>query len=322
MDKKAISIIIPVYNTGKLLERCLQSAINQTYRDIEVVVLNNGSTDNSVEIIEKYKKKDSRIKYFSISHVPTGCESRNAAILKSHNEWVVPLDSDDYIEPSYIDKLWRRHIETNADFVGSKMVGTDIETGNVKFVIPNESFRFDKIYDGKQAASLTIGDWLISVNGALMKKSLLPCFQRGDAKPLYNDEYESREILFNAKTVAFSKAEYYYMLNPDSTGKKKSFSKLIYNPTAHLGLVRFVKEKYGVNSIEYKKEQDIVRSIIAHSLKDSLMYNGIINRSQKSQYQFVLSKLFDEYNFQISSIKSILSTFLYFVNKITYILLR
>lgn len=94
------SIIIPVYNTSKYLEKCLDSVFNQTYKDFEVIAINDGSTDNSIEVLKKYKD------LIIINQENQGLSAaRNNGIKKVSGEYFLLLDSDDYIEKELLEKL-------------------------------------------------------------------------------------------------------------------------------------------------------------------------------------------------------------------------
>lgn len=96
MKNPMISIIIPVYNAEKYISTCLDSVVNQTYRDIEVVIVNDGSLDNSLNIIEKYSNNDSRIKVYTKDNGGVS-SSRNYGLNKANGEYILFVDSDDYL---------------------------------------------------------------------------------------------------------------------------------------------------------------------------------------------------------------------------------
>ena len=98
----AISIIIPVYNVERFLERCLDSVLAQTWRDWEVVCVNDGSPDSSQAILERYASGDSRIK---IVNKPNGglSDARNVGLKNAGGEFIVDLDSDDFIHPQTLE---------------------------------------------------------------------------------------------------------------------------------------------------------------------------------------------------------------------------
>ena len=110
-SKPTISIIIPVYNTERYLEKCLSSVVNQTYQNLEVIVINDGSTDSSSDIIKTFSKKDSRIKV--INQENRGQSSaRNAGLRKASSKYIAFIDSDDEISPEFISKLLEPYQKT------------------------------------------------------------------------------------------------------------------------------------------------------------------------------------------------------------------
>ena len=117
MDK--ISIIVPVYNVEAYLEECVNSLINQTYPNIEVLLINDGSSDNSGAICDEYAKKDSRV---VAVHCPNGgvSRARNTGLDKASGEWITFVDSDDWIDLNFCQKLIGK--AQNADIVFSRMV--------------------------------------------------------------------------------------------------------------------------------------------------------------------------------------------------------
>ncbi len=103
MNKK-VSIIIPCYNQGKYVSDAINSALKQTYNDIEIVVFNDGSTDNSAEIIKSFADKYNNILFFDEKENKGVINARNMAIEAANGEYILPLDADDTIEPTYIEK--------------------------------------------------------------------------------------------------------------------------------------------------------------------------------------------------------------------------
>ena len=111
-----VSIIIPVYNTEKYLKRCLDSAINQTYKNLEIIIVNDGSTDGSIEIINDYEQKDNRIRVLNI--VNSGLSvARNTALNNAHGEYVVFLDSDDWLSLDLVERCINVCIDKKCDLV-------------------------------------------------------------------------------------------------------------------------------------------------------------------------------------------------------------
>ena len=99
-----VSVIIPIYNSEKYLRRCIDSVLNQMFGDYEILLIDDGSTDCSSEICEKYSEKSSKIK---VIHKPNGGVSSacNLGIDNSRGKYLMFCDSDDYVEPEWIETL-------------------------------------------------------------------------------------------------------------------------------------------------------------------------------------------------------------------------
>ena len=109
-----ITVIVPIYNTEKYLPKCLDSILNQTYTDIELILVDDGSTDFSPEICKEYAKKDNRIKYYRIDNGGQG-RARNFGLDRAKGEWITFVDSDDYIEKDMYEEMIALAEDNDAD---------------------------------------------------------------------------------------------------------------------------------------------------------------------------------------------------------------
>lgn len=114
MSKKDISIIIPIYNAEKYLKRCIDSVVNQTKKELEIILINDGSNDNSENVIKKYK--DERIKYFKNKNQGIG-KTRNFGIEKATGKYMMFLDSDDFLDLDACKKMYDKAIKDKLDIV-------------------------------------------------------------------------------------------------------------------------------------------------------------------------------------------------------------
>ena len=114
MEEIKVSIIIPVYNTSKYLKQCLDSVINQTLQEIEIICIDDGSTDDSLLILEEYWQRDKRIKILTQKHKKQGA-ARNYGISIANGEYIGFVDSDDWCEPDMFEKLYKRAKCTDSD---------------------------------------------------------------------------------------------------------------------------------------------------------------------------------------------------------------
>lgn len=111
-----VSIIMPIYNVEKHLEKAIKSALNQTYKNIELILINDGSPDNSIQICRRYEKIDNRV--YIIDQKNTGVSyARNAGLAKATGNYIYFIDSDDYIETDLIEDNLKIAKETAADLV-------------------------------------------------------------------------------------------------------------------------------------------------------------------------------------------------------------
>lgn len=125
MNNIQVSVIIPVYNVEQYLRQCLDSVINQTYKDIEIIVINDCSPDNSLQIIEEYKQKDSRIRLINLEKNGGLANARNVGIKNSNGKYITFIDSDDWISDNNIEVLYNNIEKYNTDFLGCEFIWYD-----------------------------------------------------------------------------------------------------------------------------------------------------------------------------------------------------
>jgi glycosyltransferase involved in cell wall biosynthesis len=115
-DKVDVSIVVPVYNVEDYLRQCLDSIINQTLKKLEIICVNDGSTDNSLRILEEYAKKDQRIKIINKKNAGLG-SARNIGMANATGEYTGFVDSDDWVDLSMFEKLYKRAKSPKSDMV-------------------------------------------------------------------------------------------------------------------------------------------------------------------------------------------------------------
>ena len=113
---KKISIVVPVYNVENYIEECINSIINQTYKNLEIILVDDGSTDSSGKICDKFAKNDDRIKVIHKKNEGLG-KTRNVRILESTGDYLFFVDSDDFIDLNTIEKLYNRSNNGTMDLV-------------------------------------------------------------------------------------------------------------------------------------------------------------------------------------------------------------
>lgn len=144
MKNPLISIIVPIYNSGKYLPKCIDSIINQTYQNFEVILIDDGSNDNSLEICNYYHLKDKRIKSFSKVHSGVSA-SRNVGIRHANGEYLMFVDSDDYISKNLIERIIS--INTNNEKVIFLLNKNNSKKDIEELKIENPELKKELVYD-------------------------------------------------------------------------------------------------------------------------------------------------------------------------------
>ena len=125
MSTNKVTVIIPVYNSEKHISKCIESVLSQTYKDIEIILVNDGSKDSSGEICENYKSKDNRVQVFHRENSGVSA-SRNYGISKSSGKYICFIDSDDWIESRFIENFFKNGIEIDYQFVTQGILFDDL----------------------------------------------------------------------------------------------------------------------------------------------------------------------------------------------------
>ena len=223
---KKISVIIPVYNTEKYLKRCLDSVIAQEYKDLELVLINDGSTDNSEQLINEYKTKyPELISYYNKENTGVA-DTRNFGIKKAKGEYIMFLDSDDYIDTALLKNL-EEYINKNIDLIKFKLQRVN-EEGETLEIVPGATFEettgeegFNKLYSTDVL--------LDSPCVYLIKKEILT---KNNLKFMVGTEHEDFGlvpfIIVLAKTmVSVNFYGYYYIQSENSITRNENYKKTI-----------------------------------------------------------------------------------------------
>ena len=144
MDKEKISVVVPIYNAESYLSKCLDSIVGQTYENLEIILVNDGSKDKSLEIMEEFHQKDARIKIINKENAGVS-SARNRGIEEATGKYIIFIDADDYIEKNMFEVLEKDLFQNNVDISMCGYRNVDIN-GNILY----ESSPMDeKYFDSK-----------------------------------------------------------------------------------------------------------------------------------------------------------------------------
>jgi glycosyltransferase involved in cell wall biosynthesis len=206
-----VSVIIPVYNTEKYLNDCLDCIVNQTLKDIEIICVDDGSTDGSTGILEEYEKSDSRIKVIKQENQGQGA-ARNTAIPLANGKYIYFMDSDDTLELNALEDLYNIAEDKSLDMVIFKLINVDDETGEkyaeryydmdfLKKIVGDNVFNYNDV--GEDVYKIAV-----SPPGKLFKRDLISDI-RFDESKIFEDNPFFIEAFFRADRVYFHD-EYLY----------------------------------------------------------------------------------------------------------------
>ena len=126
-----VSIVIPVYNVEEYIKQCLDSIVNQTLQDIEIIVVNDCSPANEDKIIQEFAHKDSRIKYIKLEKNVGQGEARNIGLSQATGEYFYCADSDDYLDLTLLEKAYNKAKSLDADMLFFQLTIVDCKTGEI-----------------------------------------------------------------------------------------------------------------------------------------------------------------------------------------------
>lgn len=216
-----ISVVVPVYNVEKLLQRCLNSLINQSLHDIEIICINDGSTDKSLEILKSFANKDKRITVIDKQNEGLSV-ARNVGLEKAQGEFVAFLDSDDWVDLDFYEKLYNSAVNNNADIAVAGIIRT--KTNKKTFILEyNKEEVTSDIYKKIELCDIPECCFVWNKIYRLDKlKSLNIQFEVGR---IYEDMIWTPQVLYAVDKIVTVPDTYYYYWRHANTLVKKSNAK-------------------------------------------------------------------------------------------------
>lgn len=191
MDEIKISIIVPVYNTSKFLEKCMRSITEQNFKDIEIICVNDGSKDNSLEILEKLQKEDNRI--IIVNKENSGSSSaRNTALKIAKGKYCLNIDSDDWIEQGYFKALYERAEKDNLDITLSNIIFDHLDKPQKNYILNDLKISDIKVITGNEYINIFLTE---NFNGFTWNKLIK------------TELYKKNSITYNEKIFMFEDVE-------------------------------------------------------------------------------------------------------------------
>jgi glycosyltransferase involved in cell wall biosynthesis len=240
-----VSIIIPIYNTDQHLHRCLKTVCNQTLQDIEIICVNDCSKDNSLLILQEYLENDSRIKLIDLKENKGAAAARNIGIENACGQYLGFVDSDDFIDPNFYEKLYEKALKTNADVVKGNML---------VYCLKTKLARQESWMDINNKVKQHHANFCCTFTSAIYKTSLIKEKKIKFPEGLihFEDPYFSiKAAIFYQKVEIVDDVFYYYVSNPNSTSRKNFSVKHIESLISSLCQIMDVLDEHSLDKIHY-----------------------------------------------------------------------
>lgn len=296
-----VSIIVPVYNVEKYIERCLKSLVNQTMQEIEILIINDGTKDNSMDVCNKYAKVDDRIKIYNKENEGLGL-TRNYGIKRALGEYVCFVDSDDYVDVDMCQKLYNEAKKNNADIVYG---GIFYDNNNNK-IVKKACVNNITIWKGKEKVKELLLDFIatkpkekndtvmeVSVWKALFKRKILV---ENNILFVSERQFISEDVIFDIDyflhckcIVAIPDCIYYYCLNENSLSKSFRSDRFKKVKILYEEIYRKLSEHYDEDDVQLRMDRFLIararsnaKKIVKHrkiigNMKTDEALNEIIN---------------------------------------------
>lgn len=270
-----ISLIIPCYNSEQTLRKCLNSAIQQSYNNLEIIVVDDGSTDGTSIIYQNFQSKDNRIKILK-QHNSGVSTARNKGLEAATGEYICFVDSDDWVEKNYCSELYTLLIKENADIAIIEALYED-ENGNIIFYKP---ICENKIFDRRGALALLLEDKVIQSHpwGKLYKADIFKNVRFPEDLKSFEDYSTLFKVFDKAiKVVKSNEKLYHYIQYDDSLSHDLSPETAYYFYLAIMEVFKFCQ-----NTTPLKNQGRITKSIVRKLL---MVLKRILRNTTKEEMQ-------------------------------------
>ena len=294
MDRCLISVIIPVYNVSNYLAQCLESVLGQTYTNLQIICVDDGSTDGSGEICDFYAKKDSRLHVIHQKNAGAGA-ARNIGLSFAEGDFIGFVDSDDYIAPEMYRSLLNALTQTESDIAASNTVE----------VFQNRIVKCDSngdihCFSGMELLKRTSEHWkyYIMVN-KLFRRELVQGIKFPEGN-IIDDGFYTYQIIAKARKVAWIERDLYYYRQRSSSVMNLA----IYAGRRYLDTISLVKQKLEYVKCNYPEAVPAFERKMLDTFVTVISSGTLSTQQRKACVKYMRKNcrhtLFKQYNFQES----------------------
>ena len=298
MKTKTISIIIPVYNVENYLRSCLDSVLSQTYKDFEVLMVNDGSTDGSGAICQDFAERDSRFHYFEKENGGLS-DARNYGLDRAKGYYITFLDSDDFLFENYLEKLYQASRLSDSDI----LIGGYCRFDGSDFYFYNDHFKSESLISFTSAQAIQVLDSMLDVPfltfsiacGKLFKRDLFNELRFPYGK-YAEDQFLIWKLYMKADKIhVFNNASYVYRMNPSGLSSVFSLKHLDYIDALE-ERIRATKDLEGIdiqhsfNMYDYVLQRMLGRLEEHQFLEDADKVREKLELVKQKEYPFLLEQ--------------------------------
>lgn len=281
-----VSVIVPVYNAGSYLKQCIDSILSQTYSNIELILVNDGSTDGSAEVCEAYRQMDCRVRLINKKLGGGGVgAARNSALPLITGDYVLFVDNDDWLEPNHIEVLYRALKETDSDIAIVNFTQFMEERGSFAFHVTEKDYFqevftpqewFAREYNGRFAFSqcFTV-PWCKLYKAALFENISYPEDEKVE------DDYTTWKLYLMADRIVFTNLALYYHRKRETSVTKTVDSTYVFP-------LKSIEERVTILSLI---GFDISEELRAYRWRLNLHRESFLANGHMQEYQTCLQKI-------------------------------
>lgn len=283
---RLVSVIVPIYKVEQYLTHCVNTIVNQSYSNLEIILVDDGSPDNCGKMCDEFASQDSRIK---VIHKQNGglSDARNAGIDVATGDYITFVDSDDYVMPNMIESLMKVIVNANADIVQCNYIRSKNDFIGEPQHESSQSDKFTVYFEDKMSAYLKDNKINTVVWGKIYKRSLFNEI-RFPVGRLHEDVFTTYKLIHEARSVAVTDyVGYVYRITENSITTSKFSPKKLDSVYGKLEQSEFIKNNYpNLRKNAY--------SAIIYACNQCLLQMAKIRYKGKDEYAF-LQKLYRQY---------------------------
>lgn len=288
-----VSIIIPVFNVECYLQECLDSVVNQTLKDIEIICIDDGSTDSSLKILQKYKKQDNRI--ILLTQENKGAHlARTTALKIAKGEYIGFIDSDDWIDLDFFETLYNKAIEENADIVRTKIkiIEDNVEKDNMYNKIIERHINENSVLEKTEHWNVI---WNSIYKLEFLRQNKIDYFD-SDLPMCHDMPFTCRADLLAKKIMPVSDVYYYYRKNRQGQLIEPTVERIFCGLRSQLICTEFINSTK-LDKKTYKKAYNQALNILDYFYNTGLTIKEF-NKVKQKEYKKVYDKILNDHKYK------------------------